>query len=210
MSTSYYFGRRSKTSKATLARVVRTSDVLPKVVTSCDTRTSSTLPRGKSPTVQQMGEFCTLGVANGRSDRWKSACPSTSSSAGHPPSRQHSRPPGGQLFFSHGRLPTRPARRTEAAVSTGVRPCDRPAVRLGKIAVRPGRPLRASPQPSTGRLPSRPSGGRQPSSRQPSAGRPPGHPLRGRPPASSPSPAAPFLPSVDLFCQRCSQWSNFR
>ena len=33
------------------SRVVRTFDVLPKVVTSCDIRTFSTLPWGKSPTV---------------------------------------------------------------------------------------------------------------------------------------------------------------
>ena len=62
-------------------RTSRTSDVLPKVVTSYDIRTSSTLPRGKSPTVKRMDEFCTLGVANGRSDRWKSAHPSASPSA---------------------------------------------------------------------------------------------------------------------------------
>ena len=76
----------------------RTSDVLSKVVTSCDIRTSSTLPQGKSPTVQRMGEFCTLGVADGRSDWWKSARPSASPSAG----RRHSRPPGGWLFFPCG------------------------------------------------------------------------------------------------------------
>ena len=81
----------------------RMSDVLPKVVTSCDIGTSSTLPRGKSPTVQWMGEFCTLGVADGRSDRWKSAHPSALPSAGRPPSRWRSRPPGGRLFFLHGR-----------------------------------------------------------------------------------------------------------
>ena len=86
----------------------RTSDVLPKVVTSYDIRTSSTLPRGKSPTVQQMGEFCTLGVANGRSDRWKSAHPSASPFAGRLPGRRHSRPPGGRLFFPRSRPPTRP------------------------------------------------------------------------------------------------------
>ena len=89
-------------------RVVRTSDVLSKVVTSCDIRTSSTLSQGKSPIVQRMGEFCTLRVADGRSDRWKSARSSASPSAGRRPGHWHSRPPGGQQFFPSGRPPTRP------------------------------------------------------------------------------------------------------
>ena len=82
------------------------------------------------------------------------------------------------------------ARRTEAAIPTGVR-SGKAAVRT---AVRPGR------------LPSRPHGGWPP----PSPSRPPGCPLCGRPPASSPRPAALLLRPVDLLCQRYSQRSNFQ
>ena len=101
-------------------RTSRMSDVLPKVVTSCDIRTSSTLPRGKSLTVQRMGEFCTLGVADGRSDRWKSARPSASLFAGRLPEKNNrplGRLHGGRPPPSPGRPLGRPLRRRPPASS---------------------------------------------------------------------------------------------
>ena len=96
-------------------------------------------------------------------------------------------------------------RRTEAAVPTGIRPCNRPVVHL---AVRPcNRPV-VHLAVRYGRPPSRPLG-RSHGGRPPlSPGRPCGHllgrPLRGRPPASSPHPAGPLLRPVDLLRQRYS------
>ena len=130
---------------------------------SYDIKTSSTLPWGKSPTVQRMEEFCTLRVADGCSNRWKSAHPSASPSVGRSLGHRHSRSPDGRLFFTDGRPPTRPhaerrrpsrrastlatARQTAASVP--------PAVRLpsvGPIARRKASSVpRLSPRLSTAR-----------------------------------------------------------
>ena len=90
--------------------------------------------------------------------------------------------------------------RIEAAIPTGVRPCNRP----------PGGRPPPSRRPSVGCPPGRLHGGRPPPSLGRPRGRPLGCPLCGRPPASSPRLAVPLLHPVDLLRQRYSQWLNFR
>ena len=208
----FIFSSRNSSSECMWPRVVRTSDVLPKVMTSCDFRTSTTLPRGKSPTVQRMGEFCTLGVADGYSDQWKSACPSDSPSARRLPGRRHRRPPGGRLFFLRGRPPTRPHARWRRP---SLRASARPSAREKQPSTRPSTPTVCYRRPPS-RLPAvcqangshrpdgRPLAVRQADHTADGLLRPPGRPLRGRPPASSLRPAAPLLCPVDLLRQRYS------